>query len=186
MKPVLGVGGGVIPPDVQTLFAKLSERVERLPRGFVSVPKWKELVQRCETCRDTKDLKNLKISLSKWEKNVTAHEKDWRDTHIDVEKRNAKIDELTQRTQRLRKLEALSKQYKGCEQYRALAHKWLENATIPADIVDRLATWEHNLNEYGRLYHDQTTGDEEEVVEPPPTSNDDNFPRLDAHVQGET
>jgi hypothetical protein len=173
-----------VPSDVQTVFARLSERVEKLPPGFVSVPKWKELVQRCETCRDTKDLKNLKISLSKWEKNVTTHEKDWCDTHIDVQKRNTKIEELTQRTQRLRKLEALSKQYKACEQYRTLAHKWLENATIPLDCADRLATWEAKLNEYGRLYHDQTSAVGEEEEQPRQQQQEvEVFPDLESHMQ---
>ena len=113
------------------------------------------------------ELKKLKISRSKWEKNVDVYEKNWRDSHIDVTKRNERIERLAERTELLQRHSKLEKAWKACEQHRLSALKSLENAAFPPDISDRLDKWEAKINEYKRLYHEVTGTHPEEEEEKP-------------------
>lgn len=170
-----------IPVDVQASISGIVKRVQALPRGFVSVPKWKEFMKRCETCDNANDLKKLKISRSKWEKNVNVYEKNWRDSHIDVTKRNERIEILAERTELLKRHSKLEKVWKACEQHRLGALKSLENAAFPPDFADRLDKWEAKVKEYRRLYHEVTGTHPEELEEkekPKPT-----LPDLSAYMQ---
>lgn len=169
-----------IPVDVQASILGIVKRVQALPKGFVSVPKWKEFVKRCETCENVNELKKLKISRSKWEKNVDVYEKNWRDSHIDVTKRNERIERLAERTELLQRHSKLEKAWKACEQHRLSALKSLENAAFPPDISDRLDKWEAKINEYKRLYHEVTgTHPEEEEEKHKPTPG---LPDLTAYL----